>query len=122
MDGASKIGLSIVAAAAIIVGTYVAYQEFSRKRDIDEASQALQAIKDVVAPVRTVELPDPEMVRLEAQAASAPDNSLRRDMALKPGEACFNGELLVRAPSGRVLHATHRDGSPVRCKGLERLP
>ena len=66
-------------------------------------------------------MPDPETVRLEAQAAPAPDNSLRRDMTLRSDEGCVNGEIVRVDPRLGVLHEIH-NGKPARCLERSRLP
>jgi hypothetical protein len=44
MDDSSKLGLSIVGAAAVLLVGFVAYREWSRHRDIAEATEAFQSV------------------------------------------------------------------------------
>lgn len=45
MDSTSKLAVAVVAAALILVVGYVAYNEYSRARDVDQAQQALDAFQ-----------------------------------------------------------------------------
>ena len=54
MDGPMKVSIATVAGAVIIAGTYVGHHEYSRRRDVEEAASALEAIKAEAPPKRTI--------------------------------------------------------------------
>jgi hypothetical protein len=122
MDGAGKIAAGMVVSSVVLVTGWIGYHEYARQRDLDEGARVMREALDAVTPKRMVVIPDPERVRLEAQAAPVPWNGLTPGPSkdLRAGEACFNGEVIQQTAHG-IFHETHADGSTVRCEGNRRL-
>lgn len=117
MDDASKIGLGVVGAALAVFFCWVAYREYERQRDIDEA-QAIMA--------RIAEIP----AEIQQQSAASIDADRRRQAALRmqdmmaralgADEQCIGGTV-VRVSGSTYAQALGSDGRPVACEGRYRL-
>jgi hypothetical protein len=112
MDESSKLALAVVAAAVILVGGYVAYNEFSRARDVDQAQQVLDSFREngrqVVDEAR------------RSQAAVAQQQAIyewreRSRRLLAPDQRCVGGAVVqVR---GNVYTQVGTIDRPVHCDG-----
>ncbi|GLQ95550.1 hypothetical protein [Dyella acidisoli] len=116
MDASTKWAAAIVAAAAIMVGGYVAYSKYAQSRDGEQAHQASTSLQQ--QPQKTVETDQ----RLVSQTQQ-PDPRIAADVAelrtqyrhLAPNERCVDG--VVIQVNGATYAQSGSSGRSVRCTG-----
>lgn len=114
MDASTKLLAAIAAAAAIMVGSYIAYNEYAQSRTADQALQGVvssqqQPQKTAEAAQNAVSQPPPSDQRIAADVAE-----LRTQYRhLAPNERCVDGVVIQvngAAQPGPI-------GKQVRCTG-----
>lgn len=120
--GPMKVLIAKVIGAAIIAGAFVFYQEYSRKRIIEDVSRAVENAKETEPKTTFIMVPaSTQSAQALASSSSRPDTSLQRDMALGVDEACVNGETVRVNQSFDVMHE-FRGSKPVKCFERSKLP
>lgn len=112
MDSTTKLAVAVVAAAVILVCGYVAYGEYSRSRDIDQAQQALDALRQnaqqaVEQGRRVVQVSE------QQQAAEQAWQQHRRRLAVN--QRCVGG--VVIQVQGNTYTQLGTIAQPVHCSG-----
>lgn len=120
MEASTKLALAVVGAAAILIGGYIAYSEWSRARDEDQAQQALEQLQrsgqQVVAQYHQSMQQDQRQVAdaLARQAAYERSQQDRRRLALN--QRCVGG--VVVQVQGNVYTQLGTIAQPIHCDGL----
>lgn len=113
MDEAGKIGLGIVGAALILAFSYVAYREYDRQRDIDEAKAAIAQLE--------AERPHYTQADVWVQPSPATRPQVRyRFASLMSDEQCIAGTV-VRVNGTSYVQVLGPDGQPEACEGRSRV-
>lgn len=120
MDGANRIAIGIVAAAALLLFGFIGYREFERQRDIAEAQALMQGLagyaQQVVDESRQAQARHQQDARERAEQAQR-DLQARQ---LARNERCVSGTV-VRITGTSYTQPTGTDGRPMACSGRYRL-
>lgn len=117
MDDAGKIALGIVGAAVAVFFCWVAYHEFERQRDIDEASAVMAQIAQIPAQVEKESREQAELQRRRQAVLQAQDAAAR---TLRSDERCVGGTV-VRVNGSVYVQTLGADGRPEACQDRMRL-
>ncbi|RUL78765.1 hypothetical protein [Dyella choica] len=112
MDGSTKLAFAVVAAAVILIGGYIAYNEFSRARDVGQAQQALDTFRQNAQQVVYQGRQDAQ-VSAQRQAAYQQWQQERRRLALN--QRCVDGAVVQIEGSSYTQLGTL--AQPIHCSG-----
>ena len=116
MDGASKIGLSIVAAAALLLFGFIAYREYEKQ----QAAEAIEAAVDQFQREMKQLTPARSTPSFDPRAAHEAAERWRQVLQLQPDEQCIGGTV-VRVSGSSYTQVSGGSGRPVACAGRQRL-
>lgn len=112
MSETTKLALAVVVAAVILIGGYVAYSEFARARDVDQAQQSLDAFRqhaqETVADARRV-----AQVSQDQQTLYQRREWERRRLAAN--QRCVGGSVVEI--QGSVYTQLGSIADPIHCSG-----
>lgn len=120
MDDSSKLGLAVVAAAAILVGGYVAYNEYARARDVDQAQQVLDQLRQSGQHVVDQYQQSVQQVQTARWQETIYDWERRQDALerrhLAPNQRCVGGSVVQ--VQGNVYTQLGTIAQPIHCDGV----
>lgn len=113
MDDSSKIALGIVGAAVAVFFCWVAYHEFERQRDIDDAQVAIAQLEAA--------RPHYTQADVWVQPSAIPKTRpVYRFASLASDERCIAGTV-VRVTGSSYVQVLAPDGQPEACEGRSRV-
>ncbi len=112
MDAVSKLALAVVASAVILVGGYVGYHEYARARDMQQAQDALDQLRQNGAQA-VAQARQSALAQQEQQLAYQRWLQARRQLALD--QRCVDGAVVqIQGNSytqvGTIEHPVHCNG------------
>jgi len=117
MDESSKLALAVVAAAVILIGGYVGYNEYSRSRDMDQAQQALDQFRQssqlAVDQARQSWQAGQQQQAVYVQQQQAYKRWLHERERLQPNQRCIGG--VVVEVQGSTYTQLGYPGYPAHC-------
>ncbi|MBT2142398.1 hypothetical protein KK141_22850 [Dyella sp. LX-66] len=122
MDDASKIGLSIVAAAALLLVGFVSYREHEKRQAAEAIEDAIQQFAKEFPPPPPIAYPPraDESARQHQAAAFLAAEQRRQALQLAPDERCIGGTV-VRVSGNSYTQVAGAAGRPAACAGRQRL-
>ncbi|TBR39404.1 MULTISPECIES: hypothetical protein [Dyella] len=117
MEDSTKIALGILGAAGILLIGHIAYREYQRQRDIEEAQAVIQGWTEQL---QQAAAESSRTAQRDARQRAEADERRRQALLLRSDEQCLAGSV-VTVRGNVYTQLIGQDGRPEACVGRQRL-